>query len=357
MEIVQTSEINEINYVLMTVRNLTEHEDKCHVKDVKSVCNSSVFGFGSVDYWKIIVICVDIGFLNRKKQLISLTSDALEFLELNPENHYELTEKQLSFTARNVLLNGSWTKEARSLFLKFVVNYQDNTFEFDSTNTIISSKNKIVLRLAHHLGVVRYKTEFIVSVIPEYVTLVRDITRSNGKSQEELEKSLGENQALGLFAEKVIVKFEKQRLKILGLGLQADLVNQISQFDSTAGFDVESFTTDSIECDRFIEVKASRDSNLRFYWTKNEFEVAKRLGERYWIYFVGGFKEAATLADIVPIMINNPVSRLNIDSLMMASTTNVPEISVSVNKILLTAKDDLQLVSKSWDTMRAYILK
>ena len=57
---------------------------------------------------------------------------------------------------------------------------------------------------------------------------------------------------------------------------------------TNAGFDIESFTEidDTNVVKRFIEVKAVLKNSVRFYWSRNEIEKSKELGESYWLYLV-----------------------------------------------------------------------
>ena len=55
--------------------------------------------------------------------------------------------------------------------------------------------------------------------------------------------------------------------------------------DVNAGYDIVSFNTKySQKPDRFIEVKAI--SKVGFYWSRNEYEIAKLKGEMYCLYLV-----------------------------------------------------------------------
>ena len=57
-----------------------------------------------------------------------------------------------------------------------------------------------------------------------------------------------------------------------------------------AGYDIKSFESkqdkNGLAIPRFIEVKAVASINYRFYWTRNEIEVAKQLRNRYYLYLV-----------------------------------------------------------------------
>src|SRR3546814_10445077 len=63
-------------------------------------------------------------------------------------------------------------------------------------------------------------------------------------------------------------------------------VTRVSIENAGAGFDIISFSTPSaIVHDHFIEVK-SFSGRRRFFWTRNEMETARRLGEAYHLCIV-----------------------------------------------------------------------
>ena len=81
------------------------------------------------------------------------------------------------------------------------------------------------------------------------------------------------------------------------------VVRIISEVDVTAGYDIVSFNSpQSQEPDRFIEVKAV--SNSGFHWSKNEYEIAKLHGEKYFLYLIDLSKTAD--AEYNPVIITNP---------------------------------------------------
>lgn len=92
-----------------------------------------------------------------------------------------------------------------------------------------------------------------------------------------------QREELGEVAEKYILKFELERLRNHPL---KDRIKQISRYKVNAGYDIVSFESDeSTKLDRFIEVK-SYAGTPHFYISKNEFEAAKRLGPKYYLYLV-----------------------------------------------------------------------
>lgn len=125
------------------------------------------------------------------------------------------------------------------------------------------------------------ETKFYVS--PKYDTLVAKYCKTQRKllSLEQLKKQLENNEIAGEKAELFVLEYEKKRLG----NPKNSLVKRISEIDVSAGYDIVSFNSECSEIpDRYIEVKAVSTSG--FYWSKNEYEVAKLFGEKYFIYLV-----------------------------------------------------------------------
>ena len=100
-------------------------------------------------------------------------------------------------------------------------------------------------------------------------------------SLAQLKKRLEIDELAGEKAELFVMSYERKRL---GSPL-CDKVKRISEIDVAAGYDIISFDScHSREVDRFIEVKAT--SNTGFYWSKNEYEMAKLKGAAYYLYLV-----------------------------------------------------------------------
>lgn len=83
----------------------------------------------------------------------------------------------------------------------------------------------------------------------------------------------------------------------------SEKVRRISEIDVEAGYDIVSFESlQSQEPDRLIEVKAISDTG--FYWSKNEYEIARLKGDKYYLYLV----ELTRISqkDYSPLIIQNP---------------------------------------------------
>lgn len=146
-------------------------------------------------------------------------------------------------------------------------------------------------------------TKFYIN--PAYDSLIARHCRAKQKkiSLEQLRKRLEKNELAGEKAELFVLSFEKERV---GQPL-CEGIKRISEIDVSAGYDIVSFNSgESQGPDRFIEVKAiSREG---FYWSKNEYEVAKLKGEEYFLYLVD--LSQTNNPDYSPDIIQNPAASI-----------------------------------------------
>ena len=108
---------------------------------------------------------------------------------------------------------------------------------------------------------------------------------------------------LGRLAEEYVIEFEKIRLPIKG-----DDIKSVSDIDVTAGYDIISFESDSSkEYDRYIEVKSYNDV-VGFFWSKNEVEISRQKGKKYYLYLV----DRSKMRDkkYMPIIVNDPYNNI-----------------------------------------------
>lgn len=122
-----------------------------------------------------------------------------------------------------------------------------------------------------------------------------------GLSEEELRKRIAEQEVAGSEAEEWVLARERSRLRRHPM---ADLIQRISVKNSAAGYDIASFQTErSIIYDRMIEVK-SHAGTSEFFWSANEIETAKRLGDTYYLILVD--RRKMLNPEYVPITLQNP---------------------------------------------------
>ena len=83
-------------------------------------------------------------------------------------------------------------------------------------------------------------------------------------------------------AEAMTIENEKSRLDDIGISKNPEWIGLDDNF---AGYDVLSFDLiDNFEVNRLIEVKSTKGQPLRFFITRNEWEVAKKFGDAYFFH-------------------------------------------------------------------------
>lgn len=104
---------------------------------------------------------------------------------------------------------------------------------------------------------------------------------------EMFESAEAEKIEMSRIAEEYVLKNETDRLRREGALQQSKQVDYIARKNVAAGYDIASFVNrESAYYDCFIEVKAGQSTPIRFFLSRNEFETAKRLKKKYYIYYV-----------------------------------------------------------------------
>jgi hypothetical protein len=307
MNLPEANLLNFFNKVLISLEDLTPKGDSCSIDSLVNHCKSVAFGGMLGEYESILDHCKYCGLISVKNDQITFSTLGHRFLNANKERYFEITEAQKQLIAERIVFKGVWSQHARELFELFYVNQSTYTYELSTVDIIVPITQNSTVHLFKFLGIIN-EDKLIIKVDKKYSGLVYELIADRKVlSEQQLEKILLENRKLGVQAENAVVEFEKKRLKKLGKSFQAEFVKRISPFNTAAGYDIESFdgTSDDIFPNRFIEVKATQQDEIRFYWSSNEMKVAKKKKNSYWIYMMKEFNEASP-ADTIPIMIQNP---------------------------------------------------
>lgn len=137
----------------------------------------------------------------------------------------------------------------------------------------------------------RYKKLFDRSILPEI--------KKRKIGIEELDMSIRQQQINGEEAERFILEFELKRLK----GLKE--VDWVAEYVANEGYDILSYDSETDdEHNRFIEVKSYQGEVPYFFWSRNEFFVAKQKQGSYWLYLVN--RDRIKDENYIPIMIQDP---------------------------------------------------
>mgnify|MGYP001032254060 CR=1 FL=1 len=227
------------------------------------------------------------------------------------KNRYKISEKFLNIIGNNELINKFIVQDIINiLFDNNVLNIE--MFQYNLIKNQIIFRNEL-LHL-HFSGVRNYltTTDFFeiernnsittFYINNKYGNFIKKKIKNTKKifSLKQLKQQMEENEIAGEKAEIFVLNYEKKRI---GFPL-AEKIQRISDFYVNAGYDIASYNDiTSIEHDRFIEVKAISNNN-QFYWSRNEYEKAKILGNRYFLYLID--LSSVEKKDYVPLIIQNP---------------------------------------------------
>lgn len=141
----------------------------------------------------------------------------------------------------------------------------------------------------------RYKKIFDKAILPEIKRRKIGI--------EEFKKAIEQQQIFGEEAEKFVLNFEYIRLN------KQKEIDWVAEYIINEGFDIASYNHESDKFpNRFIEVKSYDGEIPYFFWTRNEYSVAKLKKDDYWLYLVN--RSEMNNAEHVPIMIQNPYEEI-----------------------------------------------
>lgn len=156
----------------------------------------------------------------------------------------------------------------------------DRIFKKSEVYDIFSTPE--ILPVLYELDIIRKKDNKVILNSDCFLPKTKKL------SQKQLDKQLETWKTIGEIAEEIVLKFEKTRLKNDGHDDKSANVQQISQDFVNAGYDIESFIEDDNNeiQEIFIEVKGSTNDKIDFYLSGNEYEKARELKEKYWLYFV-----------------------------------------------------------------------
>jgi hypothetical protein len=126
-------------------------------------------------------------------------------------------------------------------------------------------------------------SEIVLNILP-FIASNNKANNPNSNSKPDYEKIGRLNKKLGDRGEKVVLDFERERLKNT---LFKDLVERVSLKSDNLGYDILSYENTKERIERYIEVKATRSKvgDANFFLSINELKTAQEK-ENYYIYLV-----------------------------------------------------------------------
>lgn len=304
--------LNEINRLVLAVSDLAPNNRAALKSAVVDKCRSVAHEARFPDHFESINFCITSGLLEERANRLKLTKLGENFLSLNRDSRYTLSEEQKTLFVTECLLSGKWTRETVEILRQFVPAYRNRTYLWSATDNPPLSGNFTLVEIMCQAALLRRNAIGLV-VNEKYAMVVAQVLQPAGfMSLKELAAKLKNADEVGQIAEQIAYEFEKKRLKNVGCQIEADCVTRISDLDVTAGYDMISFDGQSpnMVYDRFIEVKGSTGNDIDFFWSKNEIEQARKLGARYWLYFVGGIDNQTQMTSRQVVTIQDPLQKM-----------------------------------------------
>lgn len=304
---IKTSHVIQL---LKSVKSSLHSNDKASQNQVQKFFHQQKItqGTSSPNYLDSKQFCLDAKILKENKDSLYFTSlgnDIFKKIDL-PEFNKMIVEK--------CLFNNHFSEIITPILSQFHKT-KENELWYE-TNEICSlfKGNLISIEFLYDVGFLRFGSEKI-TLNPEFLDedIIEDgIKNKRKQSQTDIDKSLLTQKKIGQIAEKYVLKYEKDRLTKDGFTDKANRVEQISDDWANKGFDIESFNGegDDILPDRFIEVKGTSRKKFSIFWSENEIQKAKELGDEYWIYFVSEINVETGDCPNEPVRIQNPYERI-----------------------------------------------
>jgi hypothetical protein len=135
--------------------------------------------------------------------------------------------------------------------------------------------------------------------IEDIYGLRREVRRTPSATQRDFLAIEARNAALGLEGERLVLRFEHERLWRAGQRALADRIEHVSQTRGDGlGYDILSFERDGRE--RFVEVKTTRFGEMTpFFVSRNEVCASSDLGDQYEVCRLFAFDREPRLFKLV----------------------------------------------------------
>jgi len=223
----------------------------------------------------------DIAFSQKGREFLSKMS------KRNQETILDPNPEQIDFLKKIFFESNTLQSEFSEIIELFWVDESDKQPKLACILEKDHKFDKIFLLFLEETGIFEYDGRRINCThnLPQISKIKNKATTL---SEEDLEEKLEENKRIGKLGEELAIKEEEKRLKEKEnrVDLAFD-IKQVSITDVYAGFDLKSYNNSNSSLskhDRMIEVKSTRNSSPRFYWSSNEVKKAEEYGVNYWIY-------------------------------------------------------------------------
>lgn len=286
------------NYFFQLLSTLSENQKtEWKLDDVNQLFYNKI-----IDGRRVFDGCVDlalkIDILYIEKEHIFVDEKISKFLN----NESQIKDRFIKYLFKALKEDDSFHQIFNSKYLSYDVIYKSFQISNSAFGFRFANFRQLLLdfdAIKHHptpeinnfIVNSRFRKIFDKTVLPEI--------KKRKIGVDEFKQSIEKQQIYGEEAEKFVLDFEVKRLN------GKEKIEWVAEYVVNAGYDIASYDDEKDnEHNRFIEVKSYAGNRPYFYWSRNEYNVAKRRKENYWLYLVNRNKIGEK--DYVPLMEQNP---------------------------------------------------
>lgn len=280
--------IKNINDLVLFLQILKEFKSKTGIKKndlfffVKQPIGIIHWDFNSQEIYEF---GISLKLFEEKNNRVILTDYGKDIID-KQDVEFDLNSEQINYLTENCFFNNSKFTGLFDFLKLFDYIEKNNSFILDSK--VYPIPQKIETHLLQQLGIVTVENEqWLIDIkYNQFIEQIKEDYKIN-LNQQQLESILEEQKRIGNLAECLTVVYEIQRLKKNKLLNESTKVKNISKSHVNKGYDIESFSSKSINLrpNFFIEVKGRKDRRNSFIISANELHIAKKYGKNYAIYF------------------------------------------------------------------------
>jgi hypothetical protein len=290
------------NYFFQLLKSVNDSENSnWSLNDLDSLFYNKIIDDNHI-FDGCIDLAVKINVLTINGGYYTVNNDFSDYLN----SVHQMKDKFVQFLFLSLKNEDSFHKIFQSQYLSYDIIYKS----FQINNSAFGFKFKNFRQLLIDFGAItthptvefnsyilnsRFKKLFDKTILPEI--------KKRKIGVEEFRKAMELQQIYGEEAEKFVVEFENKRLSF-----KKD-IDWVAQYIVNEGYDVASYNhfDDSLQ-NRFIEVKSYDGDIPYFFWSRNEYKVARRKKEKYWVYLVN--RKRMNDDDYKPLMEQNPFDNI-----------------------------------------------
>lgn len=262
------------------------------------------------NYSEIERFCSDSKLVEIKDKTLHLTKLGKKILDENQDN-LMISDNLKEVLIHDCLLTGNIGEKIIKSLSEFYIG-EDEKRWYPKWEVYNLFEVPEILPLLYEVDLIE-KKDVTVEINPKYYQLINKSKIVKKLTQKQLENQLRNWSKIGQIAEEIVLNYEKNRLKNKGHLAESRKVTRISREYTNAGYDITSFNGKASDLgisDRFIEVKGSTGLEFEIHWTENEIRKAQELGDKYWLYFVGGIDIKTQKTTQTPVIIQNPFQNI-----------------------------------------------